>query len=151
MNVIIQFNYVGDCDSDSYSQSSNVNSVTKRSYTVHLHKYKKGISFELFNDNGDFVTQPNRSSQKYLKTSGISIENLVKNGDFTKHGASITNSPTEKKRKRTQEEKDKLPKKTKPIILKRDKDLEKWQLTKEKTKFPKIRGSKATGKYINDN
>ena len=101
--------------------------VTKRSYTVYFHKKHSNIDFEVWDDNGEFVNEPNNASKKYLKDSGTSIEELVKNGQFNQHKAALIPG---KKRKRTEEEKNRLPKKKKPKILKEKQDLGEWKVSK---------------------
>ena len=59
------------------------------------------------------MVEPNNASKKFLKDSGTSITELLKNGQFNKHKAALI---TGKKRKGTEEEKNSLPKKKKPKI-----------------------------------
>ena len=99
----------------------------KRSYTVYFHKKHSNIDFEVWDDNGEFVNVPNNASKKYLKDSGTSITELLKNGQFNKHKAAVIPG---KKRKRTEEEKNRLPKKKKPKILKEKQDLGEWKVSK---------------------
>ena len=105
----------------------NDSEVKERSYTVYLHKKKSNIGFQVWDDNWEFVNDPNNASKKYLKDSGNSIEELLQNGQFNQHKATFTPG---KKRKRTEEEKNRLPKKKKPKILKEKQDLGEWKVSK---------------------
>ena len=107
-------------------QSYTESEVTKRFYTVYFHKTQSNIGFEVWDDTWDFVHEPNNASKKHLKDSGTSIEKLLQNGQFTQHKASFTPGT---KRKRTKEEKNRLPQKKKPKILKEKKDLGDWKIS----------------------
>ena len=107
-------------------QSYTESEVTKRFYTVYFHKTQSNIGFEVWDDTWDFVHEPNNASKKHLKDSGTSIEKLLQNGQFSQHKASFTPG---KKRKRTEEEKNRLPQKKKPNILKEKKDLGDWKIS----------------------
>ena len=61
--------------------------VTERSYTVYFHKKQSNIDFEVWDDNWEFVHEPNKASKKYLKDIGTSIEILLQNGQFNQHKA----------------------------------------------------------------
>ena len=122
--------------------------VTKRSYTVYFHKKQSNIDFEVWDDNGEFVNVPNNASKKYLKDSGTSIEELVKNGQFNQHKAALIPG---KKRKRTEEEKNRLPKKKKPKILKEKKDLAEWTLSKTPPPKGKVRPWVIKLRKVNNN
>ena len=122
--------------------------VTKRSYTVYFHKKHSNIDFEVWDDNGEFVNEPNNASKKYLKDSGTSIEELVKNGQFNQHKAALIPG---KKRKRTEEEKNRIPKKKKPKILKEKKDLAEWTLSKTPPPKGKVRPWVIKLRKVNNN
>ena len=64
---------------------------------MYFHKKHSNIDFEVFDDNGEFVVEPNNASKKFLKDSGTSITELLKNGQFNKHKAAVI--PKKKKPK----------------------------------------------------